>query len=240
MFNNFFFIGLPYAALTDLLVGSIFRYFNFGFKVSSLSTQFLEGRELFYGSRPFHWGVIFLFFGHAIAFLFPQTVILWGSVPLRLVIIEVAALGFAISALFGLIMLIQRRFKNKRILAVTSKMDVFVYVILLTQIISGIWVAYFARWGSVWFASVLTPYLKSIIVFQPDIAAVSAMPLSVQIHIVSAFIFIGMIPFTRFIHILVYPFSYLWRSYQYVIWNWDRKTIRKSGKLVNGVRSKNN
>lgn len=240
MFNNFFFIGLPYAALTALLVGSFFRYFNFGFKVSSLSTQFLEGRELFYGSRPFHWGVIFLFFGHAIAFIFPQTVILWGSVPLRLVIIEVAALGFAISALFGLIMLIQRRFKNKRILAVTSKMDVFVYVILLTQIISGIWVAYFARWGSVWFASVLTPYLKSILLFQPDIVAVSAMPLSVQIHIVSAFIFIGMIPFTRFIHFLVYPFSYLWRSYQYVIWNWDRKNIRKSGKLVNGVRSKNN
>lgn len=240
MFNNFFFIGLPYAALTVLLVGSIFRYFNFGFKVSSLSTQFLEGRELFYGSRPFHWGVIFLFFGHAIAFMFPRTVILWGRVPLRLVIIEVAALGFAISALFGLIMLIQRRFKNKRILAVTSKMDVFVYIMLLTQIISGIWVAYFARWGSVWFASVLTPYLKSILLFQPDIASVSAMPLSVQIHIVSAFIFIGMIPFTRFIHFLVYPFSYLWRSYQYVIWNWDRKTIRKSKKLVNGVRSKNN
>ena len=240
MFNNFFFIGLPYAALAVFLVGSIFRYFQLGFKVSSLSTQFLEVRELFYGSRPFHWGVIFLFFGHAIAFLFPRTVVLWGSMPLRLVIIEAAALGFAFSALFGLVLLIQRRFKNRRILAVTSKMDVFVYIMLLTQILSGIWVAYFARWGSVWFASVLTPYLKSLFIFQPDIVAVSAMPLSVQIHIVSAFIFIGMIPFTRLIHFLVYPFSYLWRSYQYVIWNWDRKTIRKSGKLVNGIRSKNN
>ena len=240
MFNNFFFIGLPYAALTVLLVGSIFRYFQFGFKVSSLSSQFLEGRELFYGSRPFHWGVIFLFFGHAIAFLFPRSVVLWGAVPLRLVILEATALGFAISALFGLIMLMQRRFKNKRILVVTSKMDVFVYIMLLTQIISGIWVAYFARWGTVWFASVLSPYLKSLFLFQPDIAAVAEMPLSVQIHIISAFIFIGMIPFTRFIHFLVYPFSYMWRSYQYVIWNWDRKKIRTSRKLVNGVRSKNN
>ena len=240
MFNNFFFIGLPYAALTVFLVGSIFRYFQFGFKVSSLSTQFLESKELFYGSRPFHWGVIFLFFGHAIAFVFPLTVVLWGSVPLRLIIIEVVALGFAISALFGLWILIQRRFKNKRILAVTSKMDVFVYIMLLTQIMSGIWVAFFARWGSVWFASVLTPYLKSLFTFTPDIAPVAAMPLSVQIHIISAFVLIGMIPFTRFIHFLVYPFSYLWRSYQYVIWNWDRKKIRSSGKLVNGVRSKNN
>lgn len=240
MLNNFFFIGLPYAAIAVLLVGSIFRYRQFGFQVSSLSTQFLEGRELFYGSRPFHWGIIFLFFGHAVAFLFPRSVILWGSVSVRLIILEAAALGFAISALLGLVMLIQRRFKNKRILAVTTKMDVFVYIILLTQLISGIWIAFFARWGSVWFASVLSPYLKSIFLLNPDINAVAAMPLAVQIHIVSAFIFIGMIPFTRFIHFLVYPFSYLWRSYQLVIWNWDRKTIRKSKKLVNGMRPKNN
>lgn len=240
MFNNFFFIGLPYAALVILLVGSIFRYSQFGFKVSSLSSQFLEGRELFFGSRPFHWGIIFLFFGHATAFLFPRAVIAWGTVPVRLVILEATALGFAILASFGLIMLIIRRFKNKRIRMVTSKMDVFVYIMLLTQVVTGIWAALSARWGSVWFASALTPYLKSIFVFNPDMAAVTAMPLIVRIHIISAFIFIGMIPFTRFIHFLVYPFVYIWRPYIYVIWNWDRKTIRNSRKLVNGVRSKNN
>ena len=240
MFNNFFFIGLPYAALTVLLVGSVFRYYRFGFKVSSLSSQFLEGRELFYGSRPFHWGIIFLFFGHATAFLFPRSVMIWNTVPLRLIILEVTALGFAFSALFGLLVLIQRRFKDKRLWAVTTKMDVFVYIMLSTQIISGIWVAFFARWGSAWFASSLTPYLRSLFTFNPDTAVVSQMPLAVQIHIISAFIFIGMIPFTRFIHFLVYPFTYLTRSYQYVIWNWDRKKIRTSGKMVNGVRSKNN
>lgn len=240
MFNNFFFIGLPYAALVILLVGSIFRYSRFGFKVSSLSSQFLEGRELFFGSRPFHWGILFLFFGHATAFLFPRAVIAWGTIPVRLVILEATALGFAILAAFGMIMLIIRRFKNKRILAVTSKMDVFVYVMLITQVSTGIWLALSDRWGSVWFASVLTPYLKSIFVFNPDIAAVTALPLVIKIHIISAFIFIGMIPFTRFIHFLVYPFVYIWRPYIYVIWNWDRKTIRNSRKLVNGVRSKNN
>lgn len=240
MFNNFFFIGLPYVALVVVILGTIFRYSRFGFKVSSLSTQFLEGRELFYGSRPFHWGVIFLFFGHAVAFLFPRTVIAWGSVSVRLVILEAVALGFAISAMFGLVMLIQRRFKTRRLLVVTSKMDVFVYVLLAIQIFSGIWIAFFERWGSVWFASVLTPYLRSVFTFTPDITAVVAMPLAVKIHIISAFVFIGMIPFTRFIHFLVYPFSYIWRRYQLVIWNWDPKKIRKSGKLVNGIRSKNN
>ena len=240
MSNYFFFIGLPYAAIVILLVGSIFRYMNFGFKVSSLSSQFLESRELFYGSRPFHWGLMFLFFGHLVAFLFPRSVIAWNSIPVRLVILEVVAFGFGISAFVGLALLIVRRLKHKRLLMVTTKMDAFVYVILLTQILSGLWVAYFLRWGSAWFPTVLTPYLKSLFLLDPDIAAVSALPLSIKIHIVSAFVLIGMIPFTRFMHFLVYPFSYFFRSYQYVIWNWDRKKIRSSRKLVNGVRSKNN
>jgi len=240
MSNYFFFIGVPYAAIVIMLVGSIFRYMNFGFKVSSLSSQFLEGRELFYGSRPFHWGLLFLFFGHLVAFLFPRSVIAWNSIPVRLVILEVVAFGFGLSALFGLGILILRRLKHKRLLMVTTKMDAFVYIILLTQVVSGLWVALFARWGSAWFPTVLTPYLKSLFLLNPDIAAVSALPLSIKIHIVSAFVLIGMIPFTRFMHFLVYPFPYIWRRYQYVIWNWDRKKIRASRKLVNGVRSKNN
>lgn len=240
MSNYFFFIGLPYAALVIMLVGSIFRYMNFGFKVSSLSSQFLESRELFYGSRPFHWGLIFLFFGHLVAFLFPRSVIAWNSIPVRLVILEVVAFGFGISTFFGLVLLVLRRLKHKRLLMVTTKMDAFVYVILFTQVLTGLWVAYFARWGSAWFPTVLTPYLKSLFLLNPDIAAVSALPLSIKIHIVSAFVLIGMIPFTRFMHFLVYPFPYFFRSYQYVIWNWDRKKIRTSRKLVNGVRSKNN
>lgn len=240
MFNSFFFIGLPYAALFVVLIGTIFRYLNFGFKVSSLSSQFLETRELFYGSRPFHWGLLFLFFGHLIAFLFPKSVLLWDSVPIRLIILEVAALGFGITALFGLTVLIIRRVKHKRLLVVANKMDIVVYVILAVQIISGLWVAFFFRWGSSWFAGTITPYLKSIFLFTPDIAAVSAMPLAVKIHIISAFTLIGIIPSTRFMHFLVYPFAYLWRPYQYVIWNWDRKKIRSSKNLVNGVRSINN
>ena len=240
MSNYFFFIGLPYAAIVIMLVGSIFRYLNFGFKVSSLSSQFLESRELFYGSRPFHWGIMFLFFGHLVAFLFPKSLILWNSIPVRILILEVVAFGFGISTLFGIIMLITRRLKHKRLLMVTTKMDAFVYVILLTQVISGLWVAYFARWGSAWFPTVLTPYLWSLFTLDPDIVAVAALPLSAKIHIISAFTIVGVIPFTRFMHFLVYPFPYFYRSYQYVIWNWDRKKIRSSRKLVNGVRSKNN
>ena len=230
--TNFWFIGLPYAALMIFILGSLLRYKLIPFQVSSLSTQFLEGKKLFWGNRPFHWGIIFLFFGHLIAFLFPKTLILWNGVPLRLMIIEAAAFAFAVSALIGLILLIIRRLSNKKLQVVTSKMDIAVYVVLLLQIISGIWIALFYRWGSTWFASSLTPYLKSIFTLNPDVQIIAAMPWMVKLHVSSAFVMLGMIPFTRFIHFLVYPLAYLWRPYQLVIWNWERKKIRKSSKLA--------
>jgi nitrate reductase gamma subunit len=240
MLNNFLFIGLPYIALAVMLAGTIIRYRVAGFSVSSLSSQFLESNDLFRGIRPFHWGILLLFSGHLSGFLFPRTVVLLGAIPIRLFIIEASAFGFGLLTLYGLTMLIIRRLQHERLYAVTTPMDVSVYLILSLQIISGLWVAFFARWGSVWFASAIAPYLKSIFTFSPDIAAVSAMPLSVKIHVVSAFILIGMIPFTRFMHFLVYPFAYLWRSYQYVIWNWDRNKIRSSGRFINIARPRNN
>lgn len=241
MINYLLFVALPYAALAVFLIGSIYRYKMKGFQVSSLSSQFLEGRTLFWGSQPFHWGMFFLFFGHLIAFLFPSSVIAWNGQPVRLLILEISGFAFGLSALTGLFVLIYRRMTNKRVKIVTTKMDVVVYIVLLTQIISGLWVAYFNRWGSSWFAAYLTPYLRSIFVFDPQIDAISTVnSLSIKIHVISAFTIIGIIPFTRFIHFLVYPIDYLWRSYQQVVWNWDRKKIRTSRNHREGVKSTNN
>ena len=47
--DNFILIVLPYLALATFLIGSIYRYRSRKFQVSSLSSQFLEGRKLFYG-----------------------------------------------------------------------------------------------------------------------------------------------------------------------------------------------
>lgn len=214
-----FFVILPYLSLLTFIGGSIYRYRYHGFQVSSLSSQILESKILFFGSRPFHWGIVTLFFGHLLGFLIPSGVMAWNDKPARLYVLEISALAFALAALGGLIVLIYRRVEVKRIRLVTTKMDVFVYVILFTTIITGIYTALFYRWGSNWFAVVMTPYLRSVFLLKPQTAAVVALPLMVKIHVVTAFILIGMIPFTRIIHILVYPLHYLWREYQVVIWN---------------------
>jgi len=241
MINNLLFIVLPYASLVVFLIGTIYRYRNREFSVSSISSQFLEGRKLFWASQPFHWGLFFLFFGHLIAFLFPRAVIAWNGQPVRLLILEITAFAFGLAAFIGLILLIYRRLTNRRIQIVTSKMDVVVFLILLVQIISGLLVAYHNRWGSSWFAAFLTPYLRSIFVFDPQIDAIASVnSLSLKVHVVAAFSMIGIIPFTRFVHFLVYPIDYLWRSYQQVIWNWNRKQIRTSRAHSEGHKSKNN
>lgn len=240
MLNNFLFIGLPYTALFIMLFGSIIRYRLRGYQVSSLASQFLEGKNLFYGSLPFHIGIVFLFFGHLTAFLFPSSVIAWNHQPVRLIILEITAFSFALAVLTGLTLLVIRRLTNKRIQIVTSKMDVVVFLILLTQVISGLIIAYYHRWGSTWFATIMTPYLKSIFTFTPDPRIIENMPFVIKLHIVTAFTIVGLIPFTRFMHFLVFPFQYITRRLQFVIWNRDKKTIRDSEEWREGTKASNN
>lgn len=240
MLNTLMFAAFPYVAFAIFLIGSIYRYMNRGFQVTSLSSEFLERKKLFWGSQPFHWGLLVLFFGHLLAFLFPRTLLAWNGQPVRLLILEYSSFAFGLAALLGLLLLIKRRLGNRRILVVSNKMDMLVYAVLITQIVSGLGVAFFVRWGSSWFASSVTPYLRSLFAFNPDIAAVSAMPWLIQIHIISAFFIIAIIPFTRFVHFLVAPIDYLWRGYQLVIWNWGPRAIRRSKSYYPGVKSRNN
>lgn len=239
-FNNFFFIALPYIAFAVFLIGTILRYRLQKFKVSSLSSQFLESRKLFWGSIPFHFGLLILFFGHLIAFLIPRSIILWNSNPLRLLFLEISSFIAAICVFIGLILLFIRRITDNRVKMVTSKMDIFIVLLLLAQIFTGMYTAVFFRWGSSWFASVISPYLKSIFTFSPDIAAVSTMPLMFKLHVIGAFLILLITPFTRLVHFLVYPLNYLWKPYQQVIWNWNKRKVRSPKTPWSIHRPKNN
>lgn len=232
-------VAFPYIALVLFLIGSIYRYVNRGFQVSSLSSEFLERKKLFWGSQPFHWGLMWLFFGHLIAFLFPASVLAWNGEPVRLLILEMSAFIFGLATLLGLVLLIRRRLGSRRVMMVTNRMDMLVYVVLLVQVLTGLIVAVTNNWGSSWFASALTPYLRSIFALNPDVAEVSALPWSVKMHMFSAFFIVAIIPFTRFIHFLVAPVDYIWRGYQVVIWNWSRKAIRTSTNYFPGKKGVN-
>jgi nitrate reductase gamma subunit len=240
MLDQFLFVGLPYTSVIILIIGVFIRLKYFGYTVTSHSSQFLESNKLFWGSRLFHIGIVTLLLGHIIGFMIPKSIIYVTSIPLGLLVIELSAFSFAVLSFVGVTLLLIRRIIEKRLYKVTSKMDILIYSLIFIQVLTGILVAYYYRWGTGWYASSLVPYLYSILYLSPNIASIAAMPLLIKIHAASAFVFIGLIPFSRLIHFLVYPIYYLWRNYIVVIWNRDLKESRASAKTREGIKPINN
>ena len=238
--DYFFFSAYPYIAIIVFLVGTTYRYRETGFKVTSLSAQFLEGKQGFWGTVPFHFGILMVFLGHMAAFLMPGSVLAWNSDPVRLITHEGLSFTFAVALAVGLVALIIRRMTHPRLKVVTTRMDYFVEFVLLTQVLLGCWIALGYRWGSSWFAADLSPYLWSILKLNPQTDAVVAMPTVIKAHIVGAFSILLIFPFTRLIHIVVAPFHYLWRPYQVVIWYYDKKRIRDAKTAWSDARPRNN
>lgn len=216
--NNFLFGILPYMVAITFLPVTIQRYRARSFTYSSLSSQFLENQQHFWGLVPFHYGILVVTAGHLAAFLVPKQILAWNARPLRLYILEISALIFAALSLIGLAAAMVRRFTASKVRRVTTTRDWILFVLLAVQIASGIGVAIFHPWGSSWFAAAVTPYLWSLVKLSPDLAAVAAMPLLVKFHIVMAYVVIGYFPFTRLVHVLVIPNPYLWRRPQVVRW----------------------
>lgn len=238
--NNFLFIGLPYLAVAVFLVGAIARYRATGFKYSSLSSQFLEGGGIYIFAVLFHWGILVVFLGHLIAFLFPTATLAWHSSATRLIADETVIFAFGLAVWIGMLGLFLRRIWQPRIQVVTTRMDILIEMVLIAQVTFGLWIALGYRWGYYWFASDMSPYLWSLVEFHPNIEAVNAMPWVIKTHIVGAFTILALIPFTRLVHFLVAPFHYTWRNYQKVIWYWDRKQIRNPATAWTETRPRNN
>ncbi|HVK38669.1 MAG TPA: respiratory nitrate reductase subunit gamma [Candidatus Kapabacteria bacterium] len=218
MLDTILFSVLPYAVIVTTIVAVTFRLRKRRFGVSSLSSQFLESGELFFGSVPWHYGILVVLTGHLIGFLVPRELLLFNSAPVRLYILEVTGLAFGLLSLVGIVSLIWRRASSPRIRAVTSRMDVLLLALLALQVVFGVSTAIFNRWGSSWYASSAVPYLWSVLALRPDPATIAPMPWTIKAHIVGFYLLLAILPFSRLIHALVPPLRYLTRPYELVIW----------------------
>lgn len=224
--NLLLYAVLPYLAIFTLLLVSIYRYLRLGYTYSSLSSQFMENKQHFWGLVPFHYGIITILAGHLIGFLIPKQILWWNSVPARLYVLEITAFIGGVFTLIGLMNIMIRRFTDTKARMTTTTADWIVIGILLFSVGTGLFTAIFHRWGSSWFASTMAPYLWSIITLNPEIGYITPMPILVKLHVIAAYVLVLLFPFTRLVHILVVPNPYLWRKPQLVRWNWDRKRIR--------------
>ncbi len=216
----FLFVAFPYLALTLAILGGVYRYFADRFTYSSLSSQLLENRKLFWGSVPWHYGIILILLAHLAGGLFPRAAAVVLGESIRLVVLELIGMSLGLYAIFGLVVLIVRRLMHGTpVRTVTSPMDGVLLAVLLVQVVSGVGIAMFKRWGALWYLDTAVPWFWSIAGLRPDGSTVAALPGFVQLHMINGFLVILLFPFTRLVHIFTVPISYLWRPYQVVIWN---------------------
>ncbi len=217
--NFVLFIAFPYLALFIAVGGTAWRFSRDRFSFSSISSQFLENRRLFWGSVPWHYGILIILLAHLIAFLFPGP---WRRLISNiniLTILEVIGMALAVFAVAGILGLAWRRLTHVRVRATSSVMDWVLLPVLIVQVIVGLWVALNYRWGADWYMDTAVPWIDSLLILQPRIEYVVDLPFIVKFHMLLGFGIIGLFPLTRLVHIISFPLRYLWRPIQVVIWD---------------------
>ncbi len=213
------FVVFPYVALALAVIGGIYRYFGDRFSFSSLSSQLLEHRALFWGAIPWHYGIVPILIAHLVALIVPGW---WGFLlddPIRLTILELIGMALGLLTLAGIIVLLVRRLIYYRIVAITSVMDWLLLALLLLQVSLGVHITFAYRWGSLWYLHTAVPWLHSLGILAPDASPIIHLPAAVRAHMVIGFAIILLFPFSRLVHIFTFPIRYLWRPWQVVLWN---------------------
>jgi nitrate reductase gamma subunit len=225
--ESIYFVVVPYIAVVLAVGVGLYRYFTNRFSYSSMSTQFLENRALFWGSVPWHYGIVIILIAHLLAFVMPGFWVSLHRNPVRMMCIEMLGGALGLFTLLGILVLIIRRIVNAKTRPVTTVMDWILLVDLLLQVAAGLYIAFSVRWGSLWYEYIATPWLVSLSSLSPRIDFVTPLPWIVRFHMVNAFVLIGLFPFTRLVHIFTVPLSYLWRPYQVAIWYKSRNNGKR-------------
>lgn len=226
--NQLFFVIFPYISLALFIAVTAYRSIYRPFTVSSLSSQLLERKKLYWGSIPFHYGVVLILLMHLLALLFPKGLILWNAVPIRLYLLEFTGFVMGLWSLAGLVILLWRRVSESRIRVVTTPMDMVVLLLTIVSMLTGVLTAAGYRFGSTWFTGVFTPYVWSILSLQPRPELVAPLPWVIQLHVINFFVLLAVFPFSRLIHIITWPLGYLIRPWQIVVWMRKRTQMARN------------
>ncbi len=220
MLNVFIFVVLPYVALALLVFVTPYRYFSNRLTWSSHSTQFLEQKALYWGSVPWHYGIIPVLLAHFAGVIAPAP--MKGLLGNRqtLILLESVGLGLGLFALFGCLVLMVRRARTPLLKPVTSAADWALLLLLAVQSMTGVFIGIFMRWGSQWYLHTAVPYFHSLMVFQPQIEYVADFHPVFKLHAAGAFLIVALLPFTKLVHLLFLPVGFLkdppilyrWRS----------------------------
>ncbi|OZU90177.1 respiratory nitrate reductase subunit gamma [Virgibacillus indicus] len=216
----FLWIILPYISITIFILGHIYRYNTDQFGWTAKSSEFLEKKRLRFGSTVFHWGIIFVFFGHVAGLLIPK---LWFDVlGITDDMYHFGAIWFGglagLAVVIGGFFLFLRRVAVKRIVKNSSVSDYVALIMLGIVVLVGFTntAGYTATGGDFDYRVTIGPWLREILTLQPSQGMVLAMaqaPIGFQLHVSLAFVLFAIWPFTRLVHVFSLPLKYLTRNY---------------------------
>jgi nitrate reductase gamma subunit len=223
LWHQFLWVIFPYLSLVTFVLGHIYRYVYDQYGWTSASSQLLERRLLMWGVLLFHWGILFVFAGHAMGLLVPVGVYraigvsdhdyhllsLWaGSVV-------------GVVALAGILLLNIRRWFIERIRRNTETMRFITDALLLVVILLGlgatigyrIYASQYELEGEFEYRDTIGVWFRSLFAFRPEAELMVGAPLIFQLHTLSAFVLFALWPFSSLVHVFSIPLGYLRRGY---------------------------
>jgi nitrate reductase gamma subunit len=208
------FVLYPYVCLTIFLVGSLIRFDREQYTWRAGSSQILRKKQLFWGSNLFHFGILFLFFGHAVGLLTPQSIYTLVISVEQKQLIAVAAGGVAgVICFVGLTLLLHRRLSDSRIRVTSTFMDLAVLIILWVQLSLGLITLPFSLGHSDGSAMLtLSHWAQGILTLQPvDAKTLQGLEWPFLAHLVLGMTIFLVFPFSRLVHVWSAPVWYLGR-----------------------------
>lgn len=217
--NTFLWGMLPYACVTLLIGGTIWRYKNDQFGWTTRSSQLYESKLLKIASPLFHFGLLMVIAGHFMGLVIPKA---WtDAIGFSQHNYHLLAMGggmvAAVATIIGLAMLIWRRRTTGEVFNATTRNDKVMYLFLAAAIILGTCATLFGAHAPDGtehnYRETVSPWFRSLFTFQPDVEAMTKATLPFHLHVLVALLLFAIWPFTRLVHAFTAPLHYLFRPY---------------------------
>ncbi len=218
--NTLLFGYYPYVAISVFFIGSLARYDRDQYTWRSGSSQFLRAKELRLGSNLFHIGILLLFVGHFVGLLTPPAVYhaLGLSTSAKQILAVVAGGVFGSVCLRGILILIRRRLTDPRIRATSSRMDIFILLLIGVQLLLGLLtlpISIYHYDGANML--LLGEWAQRIVTFRSGAAEqLGEIGTLFKLHLFLGQTLFLIFPFSRLVHVWSVPLGYVSRPYQIV------------------------
>lgn len=218
--NTLLFGYYPYVAITVFLVGCLARFERDQYGWRTGSSQLLRADELRKGSNLFHIGILLLFVGHFIGLLTPPAIYhsLGLSTSAKQILAMVAGGIFGSICMMGLVILIRRRLTDPRIRATSSRMDIFILLLIALQLALGLLTLPVSLYHYDGYSMLLlSEWAQRIVTFRSGAAEqIAEVNVLFKLHLFFGITLFLVFPFSRLVHVWSVPVGYVARPYQVV------------------------